>query len=80
MDGQPFDAHCTPLNVAATLGLPALAGFALIPFALWRSRSRPLDRATWGMLAGLALDALGQDVEITLRPTRKKHGEVSLVA
>jgi hypothetical protein len=63
VDGQPFDAHCTPLNVAATLGLPALAGFALIPFALWRSRSRPLDRATWGMLAGLALDGLGQDVE-----------------
>jgi predicted XRE-type DNA-binding protein len=26
------------------------------------------------------LTALGQDVEITLKPTRKKHGEVSLVA
>ncbi len=63
VDGQPFDAHCTFLNVAATLGLPALAGFVLIPVALWRSRSRPPDRATWGMLAGLALDGLGQDVE-----------------
>src|SRR6266571_5190697 len=62
-DGLPFDAHCTPLNVAATLGLPALAGFALIPFALWRARGRPTDRATWGMLAGLALDGLAQDVE-----------------
>jgi hypothetical protein len=62
-DGLPFDAHCTPLNVAATLGLPAFAGFALVPLALWRSRGRPTDRATWGMLAGLALDGLAQDVE-----------------
>jgi hypothetical protein len=62
-DGQPFDAHCTPLNVAATLGLPALAGFALIPLALWRERRKPTDRATWGILAGLALDGLAQDVE-----------------
>jgi hypothetical protein len=59
----PFDAHLTPLNVAATLGLPALAGLALAGVALWRSRSRPTDLATWGMLAGLALDGLGQDVE-----------------
>ena len=63
VDGLPFDAHCTPLNVGATLGLPALAGFALVPFALWRARARPTDRATWGMLAGLALDGLAQDVE-----------------
>jgi len=62
-DGWPFDAHCTPLNVAATLGLPALAGFALIPLALWRARARPADRATWGTLAGLALEGLIQDVE-----------------
>jgi len=26
------------------------------------------------------LTALGQDVEITVRPTRKPHGEVSVVA
>jgi O-antigen ligase len=62
-DGVPFDAHCTPLNIAATLGLPALLGFALVPFALWRARATPTDRATWGMLAGLALDGLSQDVE-----------------
>jgi hypothetical protein len=59
----PFDAHLTPLNVAATLGLPALAGLVLLVVALWRSRSRPTDLATWGMLAGLALDGLGQDIE-----------------
>jgi len=59
----PFDAHLTPLNVAATLGLPALGGLALAVVALWRARSRPTDLATWGMLAGLALDGLGQDVE-----------------
>jgi hypothetical protein len=59
----PFDAHLTPLNVAATLGLPALAGLAFAVVALWRARSRPTDLATWGMLAGLGLDGLGQDVE-----------------
>jgi hypothetical protein len=59
----PFDAHLTPLNVAATLGLPALLGLAFAGFALWRARSRPTDLATWGMLAGLGLDGLGQDVE-----------------
>ncbi len=59
----PFDAHLTPLNVAATLGLPALAGLVLVAVALWRGRSRPTDLATWGMLAGLSLDGLGQDVE-----------------
>ena len=60
---RPFDAHLTPLNVAATLGLPALAGLVLAVVALWRGRSRPTDLATWGMLAGLGLDGLGQDVE-----------------
>ena len=60
---QPFDAHLTPLNVAATLGLPALLGLAFAAFALWRARTRPTDLATWGMLAGLGLDGLGQDVE-----------------
>ncbi len=59
----PFDAHLTPLNVAATLGLPALAGLAFAAWALWRGRARPTDLATWGMLAGLGLDGLGQDVE-----------------
>jgi hypothetical protein len=59
----PFDAHLTPLNVAATLGLPAFAGLALAGLALWRARGRPTDLATWGMLAGLGLDGLGQDVE-----------------
>jgi hypothetical protein len=59
----PFDAHLTPLNVAATLGLPTLLGLAFVVFSLWRARSRPTDLATWGMLAGLGLDGLGQDVE-----------------
>jgi hypothetical protein len=58
-----FDAHLTPLNVAATLGLPALAGLAFAVLCLWRARARPTDLATWGMLAGMALDGLGQDVE-----------------
>jgi hypothetical protein len=60
---MPFDAHLTPLNVAATLGLPALLGLALVVLPLWRARSRPTDLATWGMLAGIGLDGLGQDIE-----------------
>ena len=59
----PFDAHFTPLNVAATLGLPALAGLGLAVVALWRARGRPSDLVTWGMLAGLGLDGVAQDVE-----------------
>jgi hypothetical protein len=58
-----YDAHLTPLNVAASLGVPALAGLAFAVFCLWRARARPTDLALWGMLAGLALDGLGQDVE-----------------
>ena len=62
-DGQPYEAHLTPLNVAAVLGLPALAGFLAIPLLLWRARGQPLDRPAWGAAAGLALDALAQDIE-----------------
>jgi hypothetical protein len=58
-----FDAHFTPLNVAASLGVPALAGLAFAVVCLWRARARPTDLALWGMLAGLALDGLGQDIE-----------------
>jgi hypothetical protein len=62
-DGAPFDAHLTVLNVAATLGLPALLGLALVPLGLWRRRPRPTDLATWGMLAGIALESLAHDIE-----------------
>jgi hypothetical protein len=62
-DGAPFDAHCTPLNVAATLGWPALFGLAIAVIGLWRSRARPTDRATWAMLLALAIDGLASDIE-----------------
>jgi O-antigen ligase len=62
-DGVPFDAHCTVLNVAASLGLPALFGLLLVPWGRWRDRPQPTDRATWGMLAGFALESLGHDIE-----------------
>jgi hypothetical protein len=61
--GVPMDAHLTPLNVAATLGVPALLALAWLVVLLWRGRRQPTDRASWGLLAGLALDGLGQDVE-----------------
>jgi hypothetical protein len=61
--GAPFDSHLTPLNIAATLGLPALVAFSSLIALLWRRRSRPTDLAIWGGLAGLALDGLAQDIE-----------------
>ncbi len=65
--GMPFDAHCTPLNIAATMGLPALVAFGAIFFLLWRQRRQAIhqafDLALWSGLAGLVLDALTQDIE-----------------
>ena len=62
-EGRPFRAHFTPLNVAATMGLPALAALIGLIAALWRARRRPTDVAIWSGLAGLGVDAIGQDVE-----------------
>ena len=61
--GVPFEAHLTPLNIAATLGLPALVTFSFLIASVWRKRRRPTDLAIWGGLAGLALDGLAQDIE-----------------
>ncbi len=61
--GSPFDAHLTPLNIAATLGLPALLAFVSVAILLWCNRRRPADLALWGGLAGLALDSLAADIE-----------------
>jgi hypothetical protein len=62
-EGAPFDSHCTPINIAATLGLPALVAFSFLAASLWRGRTRPTDLAIWGALAGLAVDGLAQDIE-----------------
>jgi hypothetical protein len=61
--GAPFDSHLTPLNIAATLGLPSLISFVFLITILWRRRLRPTDLYIWGGLAGLALDGLAQDIE-----------------
>jgi hypothetical protein len=61
--GAPFDSHFTPLNIAATLGLPALVAFSFLIASLWLRRGRTTDLAIWGGLAGLALDGLAQDIE-----------------
>jgi hypothetical protein len=61
--GQPFRAHLTPLNVAATTGLPALLILTGMFVSLWRGRSRPTDVAVWSGMAGLAVDGLAQDIE-----------------
>jgi hypothetical protein len=61
--GAPFRAHFTPLNVAATMGLPALAALTLLIVVLWRERRRPTSIATWSGLLGLAVDGFAQDIE-----------------
>lgn len=53
----------TPLNIAATMGLPALAAMVFLFVTLWRHRRRPIPIATWSGLAGLGIDALAQDIE-----------------
>ena len=61
--GAPFRAHLTPLNVAATLGIPALAALVYLFVLLWRERRRPTSIAIWTGLLGLGIDGLAQDVE-----------------
>jgi hypothetical protein len=58
-----YRAHFTPLNVAATSGLPALISLVAIVLILWRGRRRVTSLTVWSGLAGLGLDALGQDAE-----------------
>ena len=60
---NPFDSHMTYLNIAATMGLPALIAFTALLVIAWRRRARPANLSVWGGLAGMALDALGQDIE-----------------
>jgi O-antigen ligase len=61
--GFPFRAHFTPLNVAATMGLSAVAALVFLMIVLWRERRRPTSIATWSGLLGLAVDGLAQDIE-----------------
>jgi hypothetical protein len=61
--GSPFRAHFTPLNVAATTGVPALLVLIALFAVLWRDRRRPTPVATWSGLLGLGIDGLAQDVE-----------------
>jgi len=61
--GAPFDSHLTPLNIAATLGMPGLIVFTGLIASLWRRRGQPTDLAIWGGLTGLAVDGLAQDIE-----------------
>ncbi len=60
---NPIDSHMTLINIAATLGLPALVAFLSLLLLIWIKRKRPVDLIVWGGLAGLALDSLGQDIE-----------------
>lgn len=61
--GIPFRAHFTPLNVAATLGVPALIALIATLCLVWRGRRRPTDVALWSAAAGIALDGLAQDID-----------------
>jgi O-antigen ligase len=60
---EDYRVHITPLNVAATMGIPAVAALVFLIVALWRNRRRPTPIATWSGLAGLALDGLTLDID-----------------
>jgi hypothetical protein len=61
--GEHLRAHLTPLNVAGTAGIPAVAALAAMGVALWRGRRRPADVAIWSGVVALMIDGLAQDVE-----------------
>jgi hypothetical protein len=61
--GRSIRAHCTPVNIAATVGIPALLALAFVVAWAWRTRPRPTDLAIWSGLLGLAIDGLGQDID-----------------
>ncbi|HET7747231.1 MAG TPA: O-antigen ligase family protein [Vicinamibacteria bacterium] len=63
VDGAPFEAHCTPLNVAARFGPFALLGLALLVAAALRGARRGEEPALRAGIAALVLDALTQDAE-----------------
>jgi hypothetical protein len=62
-DGYRQDTHLTWLNIAATLGLPALAAFVAVVVSTWRTRRKPTNVALWSGLVGLFFDSLACDVE-----------------
>jgi hypothetical protein len=55
--------HFTPVNIAATVGIPALCALVFVVGWAWRNRYRPTEIAIWSGLLGLAIDGLGQDIE-----------------
>ena len=59
--GHPFDAHLTPLNVAATLGAPGRVIFLTLPLVAWKCGARAA--APWCALLAVGTDALACDVE-----------------
>jgi hypothetical protein len=61
--GESLRAHLTPLNVAATTGLPALLALLGLLYVLWRGRRRPTTIVLWVAAGALALDAFTQDAE-----------------
>lgn len=61
--GMPRRPHFTPLNIAATTGLPSLLAIVGLIVVLWRRRSRPTNMAIWSGLLALLFDALTQDVD-----------------
>lgn len=62
-NGGAYRAHLTPLDIAATQGIPSLLALVVALVVLWRRQRRPTDLILWGGMAGLAVDALGQDIQ-----------------
>lgn len=60
--GLPRKPHMTAINVASTLGIPALIALTVILAAAWSGRTRD-GLPLWAAAAGLAVDSIGQDVD-----------------
>jgi hypothetical protein len=63
LGGDAWDTHLTWVNIAATLGVPALGAFVGIVVSAWRGRARPTEVALWSGVAGIFVDSLASDVE-----------------
>lgn len=62
VETYPYDAHCTPLQVAATLGVTGFLAFLAVMAASFR-RLRGVDGAMIVTIGALFVDGLAQDVD-----------------
>jgi hypothetical protein len=63
VETYPYDAHCTPLQVVATLGVLGFAAFLAVTAASLRGARGAADGAMIVTIVALFVDGLAQDVD-----------------